>query len=75
MRKLFFAAIALSLLGTGTAVAQQRVQVTVENLQSDGGFFLTPVWLAAHDGGFDLFNPGEASSSSLEDLAVPSFSR
>ena len=28
-------------------------------LQAPGGFYLTPVWLAAHDGNFDLFDPVE----------------
>ena len=74
MRKLFSVAIVLSLLFAGTAVAQQQIQVTVENLQSPdtgsgGGFYLTPVFVAAHDGNFDLFDPGSAASASLEALA------
>ena len=45
------------------------VKVNVENLSEDGGLFATPVWVAAHDGDFDVFNKGEAASESLERLA------
>lgn len=34
-----------------------RLQITVENLApSAGGTFLTPVWVGAHDGTFDLYD-------------------
>lgn len=36
------------------------VEVTVENLAPEQGTNLTPVWVGFHDGGFDLYNPGEA---------------
>lgn len=52
-------------LGEGEAIT-----VTVENLQGEGGTFLTPLWFGFHDGAdFDLFNAGEAASLGLERLA------
>lgn len=45
------------------------VKVQVDNLFDDGGLALTPVWLGFHDGSFDAFNAGEASSSALQALA------
>jgi len=69
MRKLLSAAVVLSLLFAGNAVAQQQIQITVENLQPADGFYFTPVWLGVHDGNFDLFDPGNAASAALELLA------
>ena len=69
MRKLLSAAVVLSLLFAGNAVAQQQIQITVENLQPADGFYFTPVWLGVHDGNFDLFDPGSAASAALELLA------
>lgn len=51
------------------AQAQQQVRVTVENLQPNDGFYLTPVWVGLHDGGFDFFDAGGTASSALEALA------
>ncbi len=47
----------------------ERVVVTVENLSSEGGVYLTPVWLGFHDGTFDVFSMGESVSPGLEQLA------
>lgn len=49
--------------------AAEVLEVQVENLSPDTGFFLTPLWFGLHDGGFDLFDAGSPASSSLEDLA------
>lgn len=44
-------------------------KVTVENLAHDGGLWFTPVFFGFHDGSFDMFNPGDAASSSVEAIA------
>ncbi len=62
------AAIGL-LLGLASMVDAQRVRVEVENLQSNDGFFFTPVWAGFHDGSFDLFNVNSTASAGLELLA------
>ena len=46
-----------------------KLRVTVENLSEEGGTFGTPFWVAAHNGGFDTYNRGEAASEGLERLA------
>ncbi|MEM9352880.1 MAG: spondin domain-containing protein [Planctomycetota bacterium] len=61
-------ALALS-LQTEPVHAQQQLRVTIENLSPTDGFFLTPLWFGLHDGGFDLFNGGEAASAALELIA------
>ncbi|MEZ6003256.1 MAG: spondin domain-containing protein [Planctomycetota bacterium] len=43
----------------GSAFAQDRIAITVENLAPMAGTWHTPVWVGVHDGGFDLFNPGQ----------------
>ena len=52
-------------------LAADTLQITVENLSDDGGLAQTPFWVAAHDGTFDLANPGESASGfgGLEALA------
>lgn len=66
-RILIAAAIAASAVA-GAASATQ-LQVTVENLAPANGVALTPLLTVFHDGGFDLFNPGEAASAGLEAAA------
>ena len=51
------------------APAAVDVRVTVENLRSEGGTFLTPVWVGAHDGTFDLYDIGAPASPGLEQIA------
>ncbi len=42
------------------ANADARLLITVENLApSDGGTFITPVWVGVHDGTFDLYDRDE----------------
>ena len=70
---LFLSALICSALQLQQANAQQ-VRVTFENLQpTGGGFSLTPVFAGFHDGTFDVFNEGEASSIALEMLAEDGF--
>ncbi|MEM7264187.1 MAG: spondin domain-containing protein, partial [Planctomycetota bacterium] len=43
----------------------------IENTSPDGGFFLTPFWVAAHDGVFDVWTGGQSADDfpGLEELA------
>ena len=50
-------------------IGMDELRVTVTNHTSAGGLFLTPVWLGAHNGDFDLFDGGHAASAGLEMLA------
>jgi hypothetical protein len=52
-----------------TAEAGVTVRVTVENLAPSQGTFLTPFWVGFHNGGFDLYNSGQAASTELERIA------
>lgn len=45
-----------------------QLQITVENLAPSQGIDLAPVWFGFHDGSFDFFNVGEASSEAFEFL-------
>ena len=47
----------------------EEVRIEIQNMQSAGGFYFTPLWTGFHDGTFDLFDPGGFASSSLEALA------
>ena len=51
-------------IGDGTALV-----FTVENLQTEGGTFFTPLWLGVHDGTFDLYDRGGPARQGLERLA------
>jgi hypothetical protein len=62
------AALAL-LAASATATAGVTVRVTIENLAPGQGTFLTPFWVGFHNGGFDLYNSGQAASTELERLA------
>lgn len=50
------AAVVLGLVGA--AVTATDVTITIENTQNDGGFALTPFWVAFHDGSFDSYDGG-----------------
>jgi len=67
-RALVAAGLALAMSPAALAQATGDIQIDVTN-EGNSDFFLTPVWFGFHNGGFDLFNPGEAVSSSLEALA------
>lgn len=45
------------------------VQISVTNNQPTGGFSITPVWFAFHDGSFDAFDAGSAASPGIEGVA------
>jgi hypothetical protein len=52
-----------------TLSVPQEITVTVENLAPSHGTLLTPVWVAFHDGNFDLFDDGATATAALERLA------
>jgi hypothetical protein len=54
----------------GMAAAQAaHVQVTLSNVQPDGGLGIAPLWLGFHDGSFDAFDVGSAASVGIERAA------
>jgi hypothetical protein len=68
MKSLLTTALGWALLGC-TATMAQDLRITIENLASADGFFLTPLWVGLHDGSFDLFDAGSPASAGLELLA------
>lgn len=54
---------------SAVSAAPVEVRVTVTNLAPANGTFLTPVWVGFHNGGFDLYDMGAASSMGLERIA------
>lgn len=44
-------------------------EFTVENIASENGAAITPVWFGLHDGSFDTFEAGETASSGVMYLA------
>lgn len=61
-------ATSLSLLVAGS-VSAATVEITITNEQAADGLFLTPLFVAFHDGSYDLFDAGSTVSRSLESLA------
>ena len=72
---LLLAASSLALASSATAQTDSRSKrytpssptlvVTVENAQAPRGTFLTPPWLAVHDGTFDSYDGGQPASVPL----------
>lgn len=70
LRRGGLAGLAVLSLGVGVAHASTtQLEITITNNQGEGGVFLTPLYIAFHDGGFDAFNEGEVASRGLELLA------
>jgi uncharacterized protein (TIGR03382 family) len=63
------AAVAASAMVASAGAAV--LEVTIENTQSAGGLSLTPFWIAAHGGGFDVYDSGVPATGfpGLEELA------
>ncbi|MEM9373443.1 MAG: spondin domain-containing protein [Planctomycetota bacterium] len=57
-----------ALIAAGTANASV-IDINIENTLSDGGFFFTPVWVAAHNGGFDSYDGGAFSFPGITEVA------
>lgn len=68
MRK-FLVATGATMLMFSAAAKAETIQIQVENTLPDGNFFLTPVWVAAHDGGFDSYDGGSPAPAFLTPLA------
>jgi len=47
----------------------QKLSVSIENRAPQSGTNITPVWVGFHNGGFDTYDRGAASSPGLERLA------
>lgn len=60
---------AVTLLGNVAMAEAVEVTVTIDNLSPDEGLVLTPFWIGFHEGGYDLYDPGEAASEGLELIA------
>ena len=63
------AACCMAMAVGATAASAETLRISIENLQGEGGFSLTPVYSAFHDGTFDAFGIGEAASAGIELLA------
>ncbi|MGB3651620.1 MAG: spondin domain-containing protein [Rivularia sp. (in: cyanobacteria)] len=50
-------------------MTEKILTVTIENLAPEEGTFLTPFWVAFHNGNFDIYDPGISASESLEKVA------
>lgn len=61
-------AIAALLAGTGAANAS-IININIENTLGEGGFFFSPVWVAAHNGGFDSYDGGQFSFPGITQIA------
>ena len=64
----FFAVLVVSLT-VATFTRADFIDVVFTNTQPQGGLLLTPVFVAAHDGTFSIFTPGQAASIELERVA------
>ena len=65
------ATLATTLIAGSASAAPLRVSVT--NLAPVGGFSLTPLYVALHDGSFDAFDRGAPASPGVELLAETGF--
>ncbi len=53
----------------GAAAHAATLEITITNTARTGGFAITPVYSAFHDGNFDAFTVGEAASAGVELIA------
>ncbi|MGA9827115.1 MAG: spondin domain-containing protein, partial [Rhodanobacteraceae bacterium] len=60
--------LAACLFGIAPAGATS-VRVTITSLAPANGIYVSPFWVAFHDGSFDLFDMGAAASPELERIA------
>ena len=59
------------MFATAPLRAQTPVVVLIENTMETDSFFFTPVWIAAHNGDFDVWSSGQPASNfpGLEEIA------
>lgn len=69
MLKSLMGAATMALLGTTAMAATYNVTVQVENLLDDGSFYIAPLGIVLHDGGFDAFDVGSSASEVVEIVA------
>lgn len=69
LSKLLTPALAASAMLLGSAASAATIQITITNTTGAGGFSVTPLYTAFHDGTFDAFNIGEEASAGLELIA------
>ncbi|PCI09797.1 hypothetical protein COB72_05405 [bacterium] len=62
MHKALFSTLTVLAIAGASANAE-TISVTIENTMSSGSFFFTPVWIAAHNGGFDSYDNGALASN------------
>jgi len=60
--------VAIVVMASGSAQAVE-LTITVESLAPQNGSYLTPVWVAFHNGNFDIFDMGQPVSAAFERLA------
>ncbi|MFG0319140.1 MAG: spondin domain-containing protein [Planctomycetota bacterium JB042] len=63
------ALVAAAALAPAATSQPVRLRVSVENLSPVQGTYLTPPWVAFHDGTFDVYDDGVAASAALESMA------
>jgi len=56
-------------LGASHQASAVDISISIENLSSQDGLFLTPLWVSFHDGSFDTFSNGSGASAGLQQLA------
>ena len=63
--------MASAMLGAGWSAAAQAttLEISITNTAQAGGFAITPVYSAFHDGAFDAFDAGSAASAGVELIA------
>lgn len=61
-RSAFSRSLKLESLEQRQLLAAEVLQATSGNLALEGGLFVTPVWIAAHDGTFDVGTIDESAS-------------
>ncbi len=65
----FKVGIAAAIICLAPMAHATTLSITVTNNQADGGFAVTPLYTAFHDGSFDAFTVGEAASLGVETIA------
>lgn len=53
----------------GSSAHAATLKITVTNTTPNGGFAITPLWAAFHNGSFDAFDPGATASAGVELIA------
>src|SRR5690606_109901 len=63
------AVVAALALAPAASSQQVRVRVVAENLSPEQGTHVSPVWVAFHDGTFDVYDDTVVASAALESMA------